>query len=448
MFRIVVHSYPNNEIRSVFCAMPAVRPIDYSLGEDDGSALTTSEPDSHPLSLVPNSKPCRLKTGYGDLPLTPSKFGLNAKRVLVRAGAALEKNIESPSECLFLTGTLPGSTPEAFAGIAAYSGYIVNNLKAWIAKRISSKLDFYCWEYQKRGALHLHYCIHAPIESDRLHILAGFRNWWIETLLRISDMFGADLFRKNDRFTHRDDLSKVRAIAEVCRKSPARYMAKYLSKSADKIKGRAIFFTPSRWWGVSRPLKKILDSLSTVCEIISGSYFSCVRKMQEIKHSLSSTEGALYAYPHKFGMGETNLIYPSDESEFDELLQELHSLSVISQMSPHVARDGMTGTIKPYKIRLLRWSSEFSRSLKNSKPFLSAALDEFNKAIYLINPSSSDDALHSMYELNNLTFNIREVCLNTPALWDRNYIELFELALFDFDSVIKLLSYNNNVWVD
>ena len=445
MHSIIVHSYPNNEIRAVFCAMPPSPPIDY---QDSGDFPENTPEKNPPLSLVPNSKPCRLKTGYGDLPLTPSKFGLNAKRVLVRAGAALEKNITSPSECLFLTGTLPGSTPEAFAGIAAYSGYIVNNLKAWIAKRISSKLDFYCWEYQKRGALHLHYCIHAPVESDRLHILAGFRQWWIDTLIRISDMFGADLFRKNDRFTHRDDLSKVRAVAEICRKSPARYMAKYLSKSADKIKGRAIFFTPSRWWGVSRPLKKVLDSLSTVCEIISGSYFCCVRKMQEVKHSLSSTEGTFYTYPHKFGMGETNLIYPSDESEFDSLLQDLHSMSVLSRMDKRIARDGMTATVKPYKIRLLRWASEYSESLKNSHPSTSLALQNFYQSLYLISPSSSSDAIHSMYELNNLTFNIREIATNTPALWNRNIIELFELALFDFESVISMLASNGNKWIN
>lgn len=448
MFRIVVHSYPNNEIRSVFCSMPPLRSIDYSLDDDSASVpISIAENPPH-LSLGSNSKPCRKMTGYGDLPTKPTQFGLNAKRSLIRSGAALEKKINSPEECLFLTGTLPGSTPESFSAIAAYSAYVVNNLKAWIAKRVSSKLDFYCWEYQKRGALHLHYCVWVPDIAAREHVLSGFRDWWISTLIRISEVSGVDLFRKNAKFTHRSDLSKVRAVAEICRKSPARYMAKYLSKSSSKLKGRAIFFTPSRWWGVSRPLKAVLDSLSTCLEIISGSYFSCVRKMQEINHSIESTEGALYTYPHKFGMGETKLIYPSDESDFNALLQDLESMAVITKMNARIADSGMTAYVKPYKIRLIRWASEYSVSLEKSHQGLSHALIDFMNAIYPLSPASSDDALSVMQVMSSLTYNIREVANRTPAMWNRNHIELFELALFDFEEVIKILSYNSNTWID
>lgn len=446
MHRIIVHSYPNNEIRAVFCSMPPSKPIDYSQPE----FTEPLEPclKNPPLSLGLNSKPVRSTVGYGSLPSKKTVFGLNAKRQIVRSGAAMEKSVSSPSECIFLTGTLPGSTPESFAAIASYSAYIVNNLKAWIAKRIPSKLDFYCWEYQKRGALHFHYCIHAPDSDARLHILDGFREWWINTLKRVGSLAGVDLFRKNDRYTHLQDLSKVRAVAEICRKSPSRYMAKYLSKTAGKLKGRAIFFTPSRWWGVSRPLKKILDSLSTTVEIMSGSYFSCVRKMQEIKQALESTEGLHHVYPHKYGMGETSLIYPANGTEFDLLLQELQSMSVISMQERRIAKGGMTQMIKPYKIRLLRWSSEYSQSLEVKNPSLSLALKEFKDALYLINPSTADSPLHAMYELNNLTFKIREVCMNTPAMYQRIVIEMFELALFDFESVIKILSYNSDKWID
>lgn len=96
-----------------------------------------------PLSLGSNSKPERRSAGYGSLPQKPTTFGLNAKRQLIRSGAALE-SVATPEECVFLTGTLPGSTAAAYESIAAYSGYIVNNLKSWIAKYVSAKLDFYC----------------------------------------------------------------------------------------------------------------------------------------------------------------------------------------------------------------------------------------------------------------------------------------------------------------
>ena len=446
MHRIIVRSYPNNEIRAVLCAMPPSKPIDYSLPEFP----VPSEPclKNPPLSLGLNSKLPRGTTGYGSLPEKKTIFGLNAKRQIVRSGAAMEKSVASPSDCLFLTGTLPGSTSESFSAIAAYSAYIVNNLKAWVAKRVSAKLDFYCWEYQRRGALHLHYCIHAPSSEAQSYILSGFRDWWINTLKRIGSLSGVDLFRKNDKYSHLQDLSKVRAVAEICRKSPSRYMAKYLSKSAGKLKGRALFFTPSRWWGVSRPLKSLLDSLSTSVEIISGSYFACVKKMQDIKQSFRSTEGLHYVYPHKYGQGETNLIYPSDETEFDILLNDLESMSTMTMMDSRIAESGMTAAIRPYKIRLIRWANEFSQSLVYPWLDMGKELKAFANSVYLINPSTSDNPLECMHLLANLTWNIREHCLNTPPMYGRNIIEMFELALFDFDSVIKLLSYNSNKWID
>ena len=457
MYRILAQSFPNNEIRVVFSALPAVRPLNGGCEDEfpaivmDGSLSSdvyASEKESDHLSLVSNSKPGRKLTGYGDLPLKPTAFGLNAKRKIVRSGAAMEKNIASPSECLFLTGTLPGSTPEAFAGIAAYSAYIVNNLKAWIAKRVSSKLDFYCWEYQRRGALHLHYCVHVPNDCDRQHILSGFRDWWVSTLIRVGGMFGCDLFRKNDKFTHLDDLSKVRAVAEICRKSPARYMAKYLSKSAQKLKGRACFFTPSRWWGVSRPLKSLLDSLSKTVEIISATYLGCLKTMQDIKHVTESSEGLRYAYPHKYGLGETLLSYPENEDLFNKLFNDIESMSVMSKMNSRISAAGMTSTLKPYKTRLLRWSSYWSDSMHSKQPGLSAVLGEYHVKLMAISPSIAKSPIHAMYELNNLTFNIREACRNTSAHWNRLDIELFELALFDFGETIKLLAYNGDKWID
>lgn len=457
MYRILAQSFPNNEIRVVFSALPAVRPLNGGCEDEfpspaiDDSRTTEdydSEKESPPLSLVPNSKPDRKLTGYGDLPLKPTVFGLNARRKIVRSGAAMEKSIESPSECLFLTGTLPGSTPEAFAGIAAYSAYIVNNLKAWIAKRVSSKLDFYCWEYQRRGALHLHYCIHVPNDCDRKYIVSGFRDWWINTLIRVGEKFGCDLFRKNDKFTHLDDLSKVRAVAEVCRKSPARYMAKYLSKSAQKLKGRACFFTPSRWWGVSRPLKSLLDSLSKTVEIISATYLGCLKTMQDIKHVTESSEGLRYAYPHMYGLGETLLNYPTNEESFDQLFHDIESMSVMSKMNTRISAAGMTATIRPYKIRLLRWSSDYSQSLQSKDPQIAEVLSLFHTSLMPISPSTSESPIHAMYEFNNLVFNVREACIRTPALWNRNDIELFELALFDIEATIKLLAYNGDKWMD
>jgi hypothetical protein len=151
MYRIIASLYPNNELRIVKSQSPAERtpaPCDEAgevpcefLAPPDFDLWSEFKKNSPPLSLGPNSKTQRVSAGYGNLPVKPSSFGLNAKRVLIRSGAAMETKAP-PEECLFITGTLPGSTESAYRAIAAYSGYIVNSLKAWVAILVQQNLYF------------------------------------------------------------------------------------------------------------------------------------------------------------------------------------------------------------------------------------------------------------------------------------------------------------------
>lgn len=381
MYRIISHSYPNNEIRTVFSAVPNAKTFqydeplessdiglsvdmdcalddDYSMSESCG--LVSVVPiGSAPLSLVPNSKTLRYSTGYGSLPEKPTKFGLNAKRKVLRAGGALEKN-SLPEECLFLTGTLPGSTEDSFKAIASYSAYLVNGLKAWIANYIPNKLDFYVWEYQKRGALHLHYCIHAPDDESRQFILNNFKNWWIGILHQIGEKSNCDLFKRDENYSHRSDESKVRAVAEICRKSPARYLAKYLTKSVQPKKGNARFFTPSRWFGVSRPLNALVNSLTKVTEIIVGSYHAVISKLEEVKYVCDSSESVTHRFKHKYGVGDTCVCYPKSLIDNEHLWTSLAALSTLSLIQSTRNCYRPSEVLKVVRTRLTNW---FTRQL-------------------------------------------------------------------------------------
>ena len=376
MYRIISHRYPNNEIRTTFSAIPNPKPIalDESLESPQNDLLDdtcNSSPDVlsldklvkfqgneekslPPLSLVLNSKTKRCSAGYGCLPDKPTKFGLNAKRTVIRSGAALEKS-SKPEECLFLTGTLPGSTEDSFRALAEYSAYLVNNLKAWIANYIPSKYDFYVWEYQRRGALHLHYCIHAPDPIAREFILKNFRNWWINTLHRIGEKTNVDLFKKNSKYSHRSDESKVRAVAEVCRKSPARYLAKYLTKSIHPTRGNARFFIPSRWWGTSRPLKKLLESLTDVVEIAIGNYHAVITKLEQVKYVCDSSDSVTYRYKHKYGVGDTNVSYPNSQTENINLWNSLEALSTMKQIQSQSIYRRPSHVLAVHQTRLIQW---------------------------------------------------------------------------------------------
>ena len=449
--QIVTRFFPNNEVRLTFSSLSPRKYVDdgeiesYPIGwkeETDSTDLVDGLEKIPSLSLVSNSKTRPFTTGYGLLPEKPTTFGASARRKIMRAGGALEKSISDPNECLFLTATLPGSTEESFRAIAEYSGYIVNSLKSWIANHIKAKLDFYVWEYQKRGALHLHYCVHAEDENARNHIQRGFKDWWIAILHRVGEKTLTDLFRKNHKYTHLSDTSKVRAVAEICRKSPARYLAKYLSKSASKLKGRARFFTPSRWWGTSRPLKKLLDDLTQTIEIIDGSYFGCIKKLQEVKAAFESCEGRYHHIPHKYGLGETLLVYPAAQIDFDNLLEEVQSMTTTSKLEKAREHFKPSVVLRLHRVRLLKWSFYWANTLPDKESGMRYSLTEFNQFLLTVIPSESEEPLSLIYEWQNRLYNLA-ACIGYSACGrDRGDRLMIDKALADLEIAIKYTCFN------
>ena len=403
MYKIVAQSFPNNEIRVTWSSLPHPRaPKDEEISPADElvvqsnpvNPLSEKNPIA-PLSLVPNSQSRREDAGFGRLPDKPTAFGLNAKRWLIRRGAAME-DMAPPEECLFLTGTLPGSTVDAFRSLAEWSSYIVHRLKSWIGNYATQKLDFYCWEYQKRGALHLHYCVWLPDTVSRSHIHRGFHGWWVDTLHTIGEKSGCDMFRKNATKTHLGDTSKVRAVAEICRKSPARYLAKYLSKSAAPIRGPGRSFSPARWWGTSRPLKALCDSLTQTIEIIEGGYHRVRVLWEDIHHACVSSDSVTYAYRHKVGSGHTLVSYPNTPDEKTWLLDHLEAFSpmaIITSASPSIHPFKVLKTVK---IQQVKFFEQLSTDLQKTQPGLSQTLTTLLNWMVTLTPSTAQEPLSNL----------------------------------------------------
>ena len=451
MYKILAQFFPNNETRLVFSSLSQRKSVNsgevesYPIGwqATTDSVGQKTKNDSPPyLSLVPNSKTQRSSAGYGDLPLKPTQFGGNARRQIMRAGGAMEQSVSDPGECLFLTGTLPGSTEDSFRALAQWSGYVVNSLKAWISNHISAKLDFYCWEYQKRGALHLHYCVHAQDEQARTHIQRGFKDWWIDILHRIGEKTSTDMFRKNSNYTHLSDPSKVRATAEVCRKSPARYLAKYLSKSAGKLKGRARFFVPSRWWGTSRPLKAILKNLTKTIEVGQGSYFACIKKMQKLKTAFESCEGKYYPFSHKYGLGETLLIYPTSQTDNDNLFNQVSAMTMLNRLKQPSQNYKPSAVLKPHRTRLLEWSHYWINSLPERETGMIQSLKSFNEFLMNVSPGQSTEPIYVIHEWSNRLYNLSNVIGYSACGKSRDDRLLIDTVMDDLEIAIKHISYN------
>jgi hypothetical protein len=79
------------------------------------------------------------------------------------------------------------------------------------------------------------------------------------------------------------------------------------------------FFTPSRWFGVSRPLVPLPKSLTKVCEIIGGLRPSRSRKCCKITHVCDSSDSVTHCYEHDYGVGKTYVCYPHSPIENQHL---------------------------------------------------------------------------------------------------------------------------------
>lgn len=316
MLSIKIARYPNNEIRLRMAPLGNKRGFVSHESHDETQMKMAERPN---LTLVPNSKlskteqKCLLKPGYGGQ-CKRTKFGIYAKRTLLRVGGAIDKFDPDPSHGIFLTGTLPGSTHAAKKAIADWSAYIVHRLKAWIAKYVKAKLDFYVWELQKRGALHLHYYLHVPDPVARERILKGFKTQWIKLLENVCTKSGIDVFQKTAAYSHRGHDERIQAYAQEVTKSVAAYLAKYCSKEASKPNSKVTSsYYPSRWWGASRPLLALLREMTHTTEVLFASYPKARSKYEEFNSLLEQHSIKGYRYGDKVGFGLNHVFYYRSE---------------------------------------------------------------------------------------------------------------------------------------
>lgn len=225
--------------------------------------LTEVELDSADVPSIPRSK--------------PEGLNLNGRRHLKWAGAALDELSVDPGECLFMTGTLPGGSSQAMMGIAIAAAPVVQRVQRWISNHIPEKLSFHVWEHQKRGALHLHLCVHCPDPDRREFFLNEWKGYWKTCIDFACEVSGLNLWeRRGGKVWDEERRGEViQADCQTCRSSVAGYFSKYLSKGGTKVYPER--FRPVRYWGVSRPLTKLVSDLTYSMDFdIDDSYESKV----------------------------------------------------------------------------------------------------------------------------------------------------------------------------
>ena len=199
-------------------------------------------------SNAKNSENIRcIRSGRGSVPRVVS-YTKYAKRQIKNGVAAL-KDIYGKS-VLFLTVTIPGSTDEALLLLARYSATFVDSLRHWLQYQAPRSAWVYKWEWQKRGALHLHAALGCANRVEMEAIRRKFKREVYSLFVALSDRVGQDIFQRADGTSWRESYDTLRIEAKPVRKCVKRYMAKYVSKCP----GADLGYHPSRWWGATRAL--------------------------------------------------------------------------------------------------------------------------------------------------------------------------------------------------
>jgi len=270
-----VQTFPNNEIRATFYYARDKKEVgtpDQNPGSESPLDITSKvEPSGTGEQLYSSttSPEGKLKPGYG-IPGAGNGLTNYGRRQLLRAGAVLDELAVLPGNVLFATLTLPGSTYEAKKAMAAWSGYATHLVRMWFNKRAKEGLDMHVWEFQKRGALHLHYATCVTDDNARKWLIDNWKAQATRVIDAIGKKAGVDMWRKNANYTHADNKEVLQTDIQECNKSIARYLAKYVAKSKEQYKeNHWKECKPSRYYGVSR---KLLAELKARTEELTHSF--------------------------------------------------------------------------------------------------------------------------------------------------------------------------------
>jgi hypothetical protein len=251
----------------------------------------------------------KTRAGRGALPRV-SEFSNAARRAVKNACGALKTLFGK--RIVFGTLTLPGSTDEARKTFASWSAVVIEHLNKWRSYHAPSSLWVYKWEWQKNGALHLHFAIGAA-DILRLRRLERAFTEYVHLLLdHLSDVSGTDLFARGDGGSWRGFPEILRSRLEPVRKCVKRYMAKYLVKP----EVGSLSHCPSRWWGQSRELRRAVGCLRCCTYLRSENWAQLVDRQAQARQLVTALGLKCFAYSQPFSPHNTTLlIYPTEGEE-------------------------------------------------------------------------------------------------------------------------------------
>ena len=235
---------------------------------------------------------------------TPKSFTSRAGQKLRECGAVVDKISGQPRFTHCITLTLPANHVDAYIALAANTGYAINRLFEPIRKRYGEMvLWFFVWEYQKRGALHLHIALYHPDESEGLWISQQIIDQWHKVLIDIGKRANCDMFCKMSKRA-----SAIRSLhqhhAQPMRKGLGAYFSKYASKKESKQSWYCKRYPVSRFWGSCYALKDLIKQYSYTFSLYTDNEESIRIIVQNILETILQSELSV-AYEKSFDISKT-----------------------------------------------------------------------------------------------------------------------------------------------
>jgi hypothetical protein len=246
----------------------------------------------------------REKTGHGRLS-TGTAFGRNARTIIREAGSIVDRL--PPSMSVFLTGTLPGSTDAALRAFAEWSSWIVQTTQQWARDIDESARMFGVWEYQRRGALHIHVCIQSSSCGVVNALLQKWHERWCDILRGVRRRSGVDIFARNSDESWEYKPEAWRTDAQKVEKSVGNYLSKYLSKGSLSNQRRANY-PPARWWFCSMKLRKEVKDNRRTVELTRLKLADALEAFEVLGGHIAGMTSKAFGYLHPYDVTVKGLV--------------------------------------------------------------------------------------------------------------------------------------------
>jgi len=213
---------------------------------------------------------------------TPKSFTRISGQRLRECGAAMDILCAGDlTQCHEVCLTLPANHEAAFAALAQNTYFATHRIFAYLKKQYNGEVSwFYVWEYQKRGALHLHLAVHHRDSSLLDTICGDIKRAWIRILEDIGQSAGTCMF--SDKTMKKCTISQNWQMhSEQIRSSVGGYFSKYAGKEESKQSWYCQKYPISRFWGSSATIKQVIKENSMEYEWDFQGDLEAVEKFHE-----------------------------------------------------------------------------------------------------------------------------------------------------------------------